>query len=94
MVATAWLPNSGPGPNEPPDPAEERKIVEIGIASDRVCALILYSDLPLIDIRIAASEVRRLVKRHFPERAYLYEWIYAPRYRRLWEQWRGGEPWT
>jgi hypothetical protein len=55
--------------------------------------LILYSDLPLIDIQLAAADVRRLTERVIPERAYLYEWIYAARFRRLWEQWRGPEPW-
>ncbi len=75
------------------DPEEERKTREIRLASERVCALILYGDMPLIDIRIAAAEVRRLCVRHFPERAWLFDLVYGPRFRRLWEQWRGEEPW-
>lgn len=75
------------------DPEEERREREIRLASDRVCALILYGDLPLIDIRIAAANVRRLCVRHFPEQAWLFELVYAARFRRLWEQWRSGEPW-
>lgn len=73
---------------------DERLDAEIRRAADRVCALILYSDLPLIDIQIAASDVRRLCKRRIPERAYLYDWIYAPRFKRLWAQWRSGERWA
>lgn len=75
------------------NPAEDRKVEEIQRAADRVCALILYSDMPLIDIKIAAANVRRLAERLIPERSYLCEWIYDRRFRRLWEQWRGGERW-
>jgi hypothetical protein len=75
------------------NPDEERRVAEVQRAADRVCALILYSDIPLIDIKIAAANVRRLAKRLLPERAYLCEWIYDRRFRRLWEQWRGGERW-
>ena len=83
------------GPTPPPrDPADDRRHVEIQRAADHVCALILYSDLPLIDIRLAAADVRRLCARHFPERTGLYERIYGARFRRLWAQWRGGEVWT
>ena len=71
------------------DPVAE----EIGRAAERVCALILYSDLPLIDIQIAAADVRRLCQRHYPDRGYLYQGLYASRFRRLWEQWRGEERW-
>jgi hypothetical protein len=78
---------------EPRDPEEERKIAEIQRAADRVCALILYTDMPLIDIKIAAANVRRLAKRLIPDRSYLCEWIYDRRFRRLWEQWRCGGRW-
>lgn len=76
------------------DAADGGASLEIRRAADRVCALILYSDLPLIDIRLAAAEVRRICKRHFPERSGLYERLYGSRFRRLWEQWRSGEPWN
>jgi hypothetical protein len=76
------------------DPVEERNVREIQRAAERVCALILYSDLPLIDIKIAAADLRRLCARLAPDRAYLYDWIYARRFRRLWEQWRSGERWS
>jgi hypothetical protein len=76
------------------NPDEELRVAEVQRAADRVCALILYSDMPLIDIKIAAANVRRLAKRLLPERSYLCEWIYDRRFRRLWEQWRGGERWV
>jgi hypothetical protein len=75
------------------DSADEGACLEIRRAADRVSALILYSDLPLIDIRLAAAGVRRICQHHFPERSGLYERLYAARFRRLWEQWRGGEAW-
>jgi hypothetical protein len=77
----------------PDDSADERNALEIRRAAERVCALILYSDLPLIDIRLAAADVKRLCRRLYPDRIYLYEWIYGSRFRRLWQQWRGEEPW-
>ena len=48
----------------------------------------------MIDIRLAAADVRRLCDRHFPERGGLYEILYAARFRRLWTQWRGGQIWA
>ena len=87
-------PKNGNREGAPRSQVEERETREIRLAADRVCALILYSDLPLIDIKIAAADVRRLCRRHFPDRPYLYEWIYGSRFRRLWEQWRGGERWS
>ncbi len=61
---------------------------EIARAADRISALILYSDLPWIDIELSARELRRQCRARFPERPYLFDWIYAPRFRRLWDQWR------
>lgn len=86
-----WRDISGPGSR---DPVEERNVQEVQRGAERICALILYSDLPLIDIKIASAELRRLCVRLLPDRAYLYDWIYVPRFRRLWEQWRAGERWV
>jgi hypothetical protein len=73
---------------------EEARVEELRREAERVCALILFSDLPLIDVRIAAAETRRLCARLFPGREGLYDRIYMPRFRRLWEQWRGDGIWT
>lgn len=72
---------------------EARRVDEIRRAADRVCALILYSDLPLIDVRIAAAEARRLCRQICPGDEALFDRIYGARFRRLWAQWRGGEIW-
>ncbi len=72
---------------------EDQASEEIRRAADHVSALILFSDLPLIDIKIAAAAVRRLVGRLAPGETELYDRIYLARFRRLWNQWRGGVPW-
>lgn len=58
--------------------------------ADRVCGLILTSDIPRIDVEIAAQEVRAECERLFPEKVHLFEMIYESRFQRLWEQFREG----
>ncbi len=62
---------------------------EIQRLADRVCVLILSSDLPAIDIEIEKNEVRERCLELFPDREELYEMIYESRFQRLWEQFRG-----
>ena len=57
--------------------------------ADRVCVLILSSDLPAIDIEIEKSKVRQRCLDLYPNREQLYETIYESRFQRLWEQFRG-----
>jgi hypothetical protein len=57
--------------------------------ADRVCFLILSSDLPAIDIEIEKSKVRERCLEWYPDREQLYEMIYESRFERLWEQFRG-----
>ncbi len=59
--------------------------------ADRVCVLILSSDLPAIDIGIEKNEVRERCLELFPESEELYEMIYESRFQRLWEQFRRDE---
>jgi hypothetical protein len=54
--------------------------------ADRVCVLILSSDLPAIDIEIEKNKVRERCLELFPDREELYEMIYESRFQRLWEQ--------
>ena len=56
--------------------------------ADRIVALILYSDLPLIDIAIERANLRREVKKLLPDRVEIYERIYESRFDRIIEQWR------
>ncbi len=57
--------------------------------ADRVCVLILSSDLPAIDIEIEKNKVRERCLELYPDREQLYEMIYESRFQRLWEQFRG-----
>jgi len=57
--------------------------------ADRVCVLILSSDLPAIDIEIEKSKVRQRCLELYPDREELYEMIYGSRFQRLWDQFRG-----
>lgn len=56
--------------------------------ADRVCVLILSSDLPAIDIEIQKSKVRDRCLELYPDREQLYEMLYESRFQRLWEQFR------
>ena len=58
--------------------------------ADRVCVLILSSDLPAIDIEIEKNKVRERCPDLYPDREELYEMIYESRFQRLWDQFRGG----
>jgi hypothetical protein len=56
--------------------------------ADRVCVLILSSDLPAIDIEIEKSMIRERCLELYPGREQLYDMIYESRFERLWEQCR------
>ena len=56
--------------------------------SDRISALILYSDLPWIDIQIQINRMREACRAQAPERMELFEAIYTARFERLRDQWR------
>ena len=58
--------------------------------ADRLCALIVASDYPDVDIDIEILNLRRWCERHLPDRLDLFELVYASRFRRLREQWRDG----
>ena len=58
--------------------------------ADRVCVLILSSDLPTIDIEIEKGKVREHCLELYPDREWLYEMIYESRFNRLWTQFRAG----
>ena len=57
--------------------------------ADRVCVLILSSDLPAIDIEIEKNRVRAFCLELYPEQEQLYEMVYGSRFQRLWDQFRG-----
>jgi len=69
---------------------EREQAHQLGRMADHVCGLILTSDLPRIDVDIAAQEVREECEQFFPEKVWLFEMIYESRFHRLWEQFREG----
>jgi hypothetical protein len=65
------------------EPAEELKR-----GADRIASLILYSDLPWVDIAIEIEKLRERCMEIDPEHLDLFENLYESRFHRLWEQWR------
>jgi hypothetical protein len=61
---------------------------EVERMADRVCVLILNSDLPAIDIEIEKNKVRERCLELYPDREELYEMVYESRFQRLWDQFR------
>ena len=60
-------------------------------AAHRISALLLFSDLPWIDIEIKINKMRMMCEEEAPEKLDLFEAIYASRFERLREQWREDE---
>jgi len=65
---------------------------ELARDSNRIVNLILHSDLDWIDIAIEENEMRAKVLEQAPEKIEVFERIYPPRFRRIWEQWREERP--
>ena len=65
------------------------RLRELQREADRVCVLILSSDLPAIDIEIEKNKVRERCIELCPDREDLYNMIYESRFQRLWDQFRG-----
>ncbi len=61
---------------------------ELQRMADRVCVLILSSDLPAIDIEIEKSKVRERCLELYPDQEELFDMVYESRFDRLWEQFR------
>jgi len=66
----------------------EREYRDFQRRVDAICMLILWSDLPEVDIAIERNKLRCEVEDQWPEKLSLYDMIYESRFDRLWEQWR------
>ena len=64
------------------------KMARIQRLADRVCVLILSTDLPEVDILIERRKLRELCEQWFPGRSDLFDMVYESRFERLWEQFR------
>jgi len=64
------------------------RMAGLGRAADRVCRLIMNTDLPAVDILIERQKVRALCEQRFPGRVELYDMVYESRFDRLWDQFR------
>lgn len=67
---------------------EEEKLAKIKAAQDKIAFLIMNTDYQEVDIEIEKAKFKDLIQELFPDKAHLYELIYVPRFRRLWEQFR------
>jgi len=67
---------------------EEKKISEIKKHADRIAMLIMNTDYPETDIEIEKNKCKNLIKQSFPDKIYLYDLIYKPRFERLMQQFR------
>jgi nucleoside-triphosphatase len=56
--------------------------------ADRICEMIVASDVAEIDIEIQQAKLRDMVARMFPDKVPLYQLLYESRFRRLWQQFR------
>ncbi|MFH1277122.1 MAG: hypothetical protein ABIK65_01920 [Candidatus Eisenbacteria bacterium] len=54
--------------------------------ADRVTSMILFSDLPDVDLDIAIAALRRRCEELMPDRIHLFDWVYGARFKRLREQ--------
>lgn len=70
---------------------EEERILEIKRLADRIAFLIINTDYPEFDIMIEKEKFRERIEELFPEKSYLYDLIYEPRFQRLFEQFRRQE---
>ena len=57
--------------------------------ADRLCSLIVASDYPDVDIDVEIAALRRWCNEQLPDRRELFELVYASRFARLREQFRG-----
>ena len=67
----------------------DRKAAEaVRRRADRISSLILYGDMPRVDIEIEIRTFKRWVLERFPGKEELFDALYMSRFRRLWSQFR------
>ena len=56
--------------------------------ADRLCFLIVATDIPEHEVKIERLFLRTEAARLFPEKLSFYDMLYESRFRRLWQQFR------
>jgi len=59
---------------------------ELKHGADEICALIIHTEMPEVDIAIMRNRLRERCEELFPDRLDLFEMIYESRFDRLLEQ--------
>jgi len=67
---------------------EDEQVRTLQRQADRICEMIVSSDVPEIDIEIQEAKLREAVAQLFPDKQALYHLLYETRFRRLWQQFR------
>ena len=80
-------PEGAPAPPSVRSRAARRAMEEISRGSDRIASMILYGDLPEVDVSVAIENLRARAEELFPGRGRFFEMLYISRFRRLREQW-------
>jgi hypothetical protein len=66
--------------------AARREVDALRRRADAVTAMLMDSQVPMVDVEIARNELREWVRSEFPEGMELFEMVYEARWRRLAEQ--------
>ena len=71
---------------------EREKAREIQREAQVICQMILDERTDAVDIEIAKERLKEKICRYFPDKTETYQMIYESRFKRLWEQFRSGNP--
>jgi hypothetical protein len=69
---------------------EEARIGALKRWADRICFLIVASDIADYEIEMEKRALRRWCGSQFPDRMDLYDRVFEARFQRLWQQFRKG----
>ena len=72
--------------------SSDEKMARLQRGADRICVLILSTDLPEVDILLERDRLRELCEELFPGRSDLFDKVYGRRFDRLWAQFRDDRP--
>lgn len=82
------FPPEGDPEDDPDLPLSER----LSRRASWILNLILYSDVPWLDIELEINGMRWMVEEESPDRLNLFERVYAARFEWLRQMWREEEP--